>query len=215
MSLRVSPTGLRLTVPPHTPARSIRAFLRESSPWIEAQRAAQGPPPPPLADGDTLALLDDWLELRVRTSDSRRQIAVREGRALQVDLPPGTDPSGLVERWYRREARRILAPRAEEAAAALGVAVRRITVRDPTSRWGSCSSSGTLSFSWRLLLAPERVLQYVVVHEVCHLVRADHSPAFWALLASRCPDHASAREWLRDNGSRLHRGPNWRSVTPA
>jgi predicted metal-dependent hydrolase len=91
-----------------------------------------------------------------------------------------------------------------------------VSVRDPRSRWGSCAGSGRLSYSWRLLLAPEAVLDHVVAHEVCHLVRPDHSPAFWALVGEVDPGAAERRAWLREHGDRLHLGPAWRrAATPS
>lgn len=79
----------------------------------------------------------------------------------------------------------------------------RITIRDQKTRWGSCSSKGTLSFNWRLMLAPPAILDYVVVHELCHLRHMDHSPAFWQAVGEVFPDYASARKWLRKHGQEL------------
>ena len=90
-------------------------------------------------------------------------------------------------------------------AAALGVAVKRITVRDQSSRWGSCSTTGLLSFSWRLILAPSHVLDYLAAHEVAHLVEMNHSPRFWRLVQRLCPDHDRAKAWLDAHGADLHR----------
>jgi predicted metal-dependent hydrolase len=92
---------------------------------------------------------------------------------------------------------------AEEEAEALGVSYGRIEVRDQRTRWGSCSPRGTLSFNWRLALAPLEVLDYVVVHELCHLREANHSPRFWRLVAERRPDWREQRAWLRENGAEL------------
>ncbi len=117
-----------------------------------------------------------------------------------------------MEGWYRREAAEALGARARALAARLGVEVAAVSIRDPRSRWGSCGASGRLSFSWRLLLAPEAVLDYVVAHEVCHLLQPDHSPR---LLGARGGGGARAssapRAWLREHGDRLHLGPAWRS----
>ena len=110
---------------------------------------------------------------------------------------------GAIERWLRRAARERSRPRAHRAAAALGVDVARVTIRDPRTRWGSCSSSGSLSFSWRLVLAPEEVLDYVVWHEVCHLREMNHSPRYWALVARHCPGYEEPRRWLRRNATAL------------
>jgi predicted metal-dependent hydrolase len=210
MSLRVAPTGVRLTVPPRTPASQIEAFLVASTEWVDAQCGRLAPAPPGLSHGDRLAYLDTGLELVVRPTDTGRQGVAREGFRLTVTLAPAVPPDALVEAWYRRQARVVIESRAQAAAAALGARVPRIAIRDPRSRWGSCSSTGTLSFSWRLLLAPERVLDYVVAHEACHLVRPDHSATFWDLVAEAFPGHQAERAWLREHGALLHRGPAWR-----
>ena len=87
----------------------------------------------------------------------------------------------------------------------LGLTYTRLGVRDQTSRWGSCSSNKTLSFSWRLILAPEEILDYVAAHEVAHLREMNHSERFWALVTKTLPGHDEARQWLRQNGQELHR----------
>jgi len=210
MTLRVAPGGVRLTAPAHTPSAQIDAFLRASSDWVARQHDRLPPAPAPLCDGDRVAYLDRVLDLVVRPAGGRRPGAARREDTLLVAIgAPGT-ADALVEGWYRREARRVIEPRARDLAGSLGMRVGRVSIRDPRSRWGSCSSTGTLSFSWRLLLAPARVLDYVVAHEVCHLRRPDHSPSFWALVADTDPGQEEARRWLRENGALLHRGPAWR-----
>jgi predicted metal-dependent hydrolase len=208
MTLRVSGSGVRLTVPRRTSASRIDRFLRDSAGWVEERRAALPLPPLPLADGDRLALLDGELRLRVR--DAGRPGARREGGSLLVRPGPDGGLDRPVERWYRAEAARVLGGRARARATALGATASAVSVRDPRARWGSCTAAGRLSFSWRLVLAPERVLDHVVAHEVCHLLRADHSPAFWELLDRVDPGGAEARRWLAAHGGLLHRGPGWR-----
>ncbi len=210
LTLRVSRGGVRLTVPRWTPAAEVNAFLRSSAGWVAEQQALLGPPLRPLADGDRVALLDEELELSVR-GGARRSSARREPGRLAVALAPAGDLDGIVERWYRREAAAALGGRARDVAVRLGVRVDAVAIRDPGSRWGSCASTGRLSLSWRLLLAPEAVADYVVAHEVCHLVHPDHSPAFWALVEETAPGFRARRAWLREHGDRLHRGPAWRS----
>ena len=215
MTLRVTPSGVRLTIPPRTPARQVDAFLRASSDWVRTQSALLPGPAAPLADGDRLVFLDGSLDLVVRSVAGSRARVHRDGRALHVGLAGGASVDALVEGWYRREAREVLRDRSRALADRLGVQVVDVTVRDPRSRWGSCSRGGRLSYSWRLLLAPESVLDYVVAHEVCHLPRPDHSPAFWALVREVFPGVDDAREWLRIHGPDLHRGPAWRSPLTA
>ena len=211
MSLRVAPSGVRLTIPPRTPATQVNAFLRASRGWVEEQRGRLPPPPPPLADGDRLAFLDGELDLVVRDGGETRTRVHRSGAALLVSAPAGgAGVDAAVERWYRREARSLLAERSRALAGRLDAHVAAVTVRDPRSRWGSCSARGRISYSWRLLLAPERVLDHVVAHEVCHLLRPDHSPAFWALVREVDPGTDAARRWLREHGPRLYDGPGWR-----
>jgi predicted metal-dependent hydrolase len=107
--------------------------------------------------------------------------------------------------YFRREALRDLDAASRKAAEAIGVTIRRIAVRDQSSRWGSCSSNGVLSYSWRLILAPPFVLNYLAVHEVAHLVEMNHSRRFWRLVIHHCPDAHRAKGWLDAHGADLHR----------
>ena len=209
MTLRVSRAGVRLTVPRAARAAEVDAFLRAHAGWVAEQRERLGPAPAPLAPGDRVALIDEELELTVRPA-RRGSSARREGGRLAAALAPGADLDLVVERWYRREAAEALGARARALAARLGAEVAAVTIRDPRSRWGSCGAGGRLSFSWRLLLAPEAVLDYVIAHEVCHLLRPDHSAGYWALVAEVAPGYRAPRAWLREHGDRLHLGPAWR-----
>jgi predicted metal-dependent hydrolase len=107
--------------------------------------------------------------------------------------------------WLKLAARQELTAAAQRYAAAMGVGFRRITVRDQKSRWGSCSAAGDLSFSWRLVLTPAHVLDYVAAHEVAHLKHMDHGPQFWRLVLKHCPDAVRAKKWLKTNGQDVHR----------
>lgn len=110
-----------------------------------------------------------------------------------------------VEDWLKLEARREIAEVAHAKAALIGKTVKRVRIRDPKTRWASCSGSGELAFSWRLMLAPKFVLDYVVAHEVAHLREMNHGPRFWRLVAELTRDVAKARGWLADHGLELHR----------
>jgi predicted metal-dependent hydrolase len=107
--------------------------------------------------------------------------------------------------FLKREARRDIEAAVARHARAIGVAPKRIAVRDTTSRWGSCSSTGRLSFSWRLILAPRFVLDYLAAHEVAHMTHMNHSPKFWALVHRVYPDTDRAEAWLKAHGATLHR----------
>lgn len=108
-----------------------------------------------------------------------------------------------LEKRYLEAAREYFPKRVSYFLPFTGGSFHRITIRDQKTRWGSCSAKGTLSFNWRLMLAPPAVLDYVVVHELCHLTHMDHSPAFWALVESVCPDYRIHRKWLKEHGREL------------
>jgi predicted metal-dependent hydrolase len=148
-------------------------------------------------------------ELVVRPRATRADIedAIRFHRGwLERQLAKAVEPRlglerlRLTEEQGRREARARISLIAQSEAAALGVSYSRLTVRDQRSRWGSCSSKGALSFNWRLVLAPHDVLDYVVVHEICHLVELNHGPRFWRLVERRRPRYHESKRWLDDHG---------------
>lgn len=120
---------------------------------------------------------------------------------------PASDLSDIqrdaLEKRYKDAARSYIPKRVAYYHAMTGGTYERISIRDQKTRWGSCSSKGTLSFNWRLMLAPPAVLDYVVVHELCHLTHMDHSPAFWQAVESVCPDYRDLRRWLKEHGNEL------------
>lgn len=186
-------------VPPHCSRDAAEAFLQSQRAWVVAALAAAAARrPPPLAAGRRLPYLDAHLVLRLGAAGARRRVE-RAGEELWVsgpDLDQGRLREGL-EDWYREEARRHLGARLERFAPDLGVARPRLVVRDPRTRWGSCSSRGIVNLSWRLMLVPSCLGDYVVVHELAHLLRMDHSPAFWAEVERVLPDWRERRHDLR------------------
>jgi hypothetical protein len=138
--------------------------------------------------------------LRVLEQPGRRR-AHRRADVLLV--PTGVERRPALERWYRRTARTEVGTRLDDACRQAGTTYTTLTIRSQRTRWASCSSSGAMSFNWRLLLAPEPVLDYVVWHEVCHLEVPNHSSRFWALVATRCPGYREQVTWLRRHGATL------------
>lgn len=130
-----------------------------------------------------------------------RQRAHRVGEQLLV--PPRASHE-LLERWYRRSARSEIAPRLDAATQALDLSYSKLQIRNQRTRWASCSPhSGTFSFNWRLLLAPLEILEYVIWHEVCHLLIPNHSRQFWQLVERHCPEYRAHTRWLREHGPTL------------
>jgi predicted metal-dependent hydrolase len=182
----------------NAPAREAAAVVEELRPWIERRLDdLAGTEAALAARGDAVPYLGESLRL---VAQSGRTRAHRRGPDLLV---PAGDWKPATERWFRRTARGEIAPRLDRACAEAGSAYTALTIRGQRTRWASCSRAGAMSFNWRLLLAPEPVLDYVVWHEVCHLEVMDHSPRFWALLASRCPDYREHARWLRRHGATL------------
>ncbi len=190
--------AVEVVLPQRAREREAAAAVAELRPWIQRHlRAARGVQDTLAARAGTLPLLGGTLTLKPEPGRTR---AHRSGDVLLV---PSGDAAAAIERWYRRTARAEIAPQLDAAVAALGVSYSALTIRNQRTRWGSCSTSGAMSFNWRLLLAPETVLDYVVWHEACHLRVMDHSPRFWALVEQHVPSYRLPRRWLRDHGATL------------
>jgi predicted metal-dependent hydrolase len=199
VSVKVHPdASVEVVLPHRAPERAAAAAVVELAPWIERRLAQVEATRDALRQrAGTLPYLG--LSLRLVSEPARRTVR-RDGERLLV---PELNPNPAIERFYRRAARAEIAARLDLATVAVGQTYSALSIRGQRSRWASCSANGAMSFNWRLLLAPEQVLEYVVWHEVCHLEIRDHSPRFWALLASRFPDHRRQRSWLRANGATL------------
>jgi predicted metal-dependent hydrolase len=191
--------GVQVTLPRRAPLKAADEAVRELAPWIERRRRALARAAAEVArTPGTVPYLDGALTLVEQPGRTRVH---RRGDALLV--PAGSGRVDALERWYRRAARADIGARLDAAVARAGTSYSGLTIRGQRTRWASCSSSGGMSFNWRLLLAPEAVLDYVVEHEVCHLEVMDHSPRFWRLLESRVPDWRRHSRWLRRYGSTL------------
>jgi len=213
ITIRVTAEGVRVTAPTRVSVAGVERALRADRDWITAALArAVAAAPPPLGEGAVLPYLDE--SLVVALADVR---AVRRdgGRLL---VPAGADPVVAVERWYRSRARDHLGALVATWAPVMGVSPGGLAVRGQRSRWGSASARGTIALNWRLMLAPARIGEYVVVHELAHLLHMDHSPRFWAAVERHWPDHRADRAWLRSNGPSMLamiRGPVAGSVVSA
>jgi predicted metal-dependent hydrolase len=207
----VDPNGVEVVVPRRMALRHVEPFVEEKRPWIERtlrrfREAELRAAPVELEDGGVVPYLGRELLLRVRVERWRQRshVALR-GEVLRVAVAePGPEAiRDALERWYRARAREEVSWRLDEACARAGTSYRTLSIRAQQTRWASCSSNGTMSFNWRLLLAPEEILDYVVEHEVAHIEILDHSKRFWRLLGSRAPRYREHERWLRAHGSAL------------
>jgi predicted metal-dependent hydrolase len=207
-TLRIHPSDREaiLTMPPRGTLADAKDFAQRHGAWIAA-RLGRLPKAAPFQPGTVVPLRGVahrivhragvrgvvWTEIR----ESGERILCVAGGAEHIDR--------RVHDFLKREARRDLAKSAEHYAEALSVKVKRISIRDQSSRWGSCTSAGSLSFSWRLILAPPYVLDYLAAHEVAHLVEMNHSARFWRVVARVCGSVERAKVWLDTHGNDLHR----------
>jgi len=190
---------VEVVLPRRVPQREALAAVVELRPWIERRRAEAAAVQARLRErGDTVPYLGRALRLRPEPGRTRVH---RRGDVLLV--PPGEAARPALERWYRRQARAEVQPRLDAAARAVGRPYTRLSIRDQRTRWGSCAAGGAISINWRLLLAPEEVLEYVVRHEACHLAVMNHSPRFWELMARVMSGYEAPRRWLREHGATL------------
>ena len=205
----VDAEGVEVVVPRRFPLREVEPFVEEKRDWIERtlrrmQQTELEFPPARLAHGGEVPYLGERLRLWVRSEPGRvREHVARRGEVLEVRLPAGAELRDALERWYRRRARVEVARRLDAACARAGCTYSALQIRGQRTRWASCSSSGAMSFNWRLLLAPPEILDYVIEHEVAHVEVLDHSERFWAVLAARCPDWRQREAWLRRHGHAL------------
>jgi predicted metal-dependent hydrolase len=190
---------VEVVLPRRAPERAAQEAVLELRPWIDRRLAEVGRQQAAvLARGETLPYLGQTLTLHAEPGRTR---VTRRGDSLFVPL--GAQRPAAIERWYRQRARAEIEPRLDRACVLAGLGYTRLSIRDQRTRWGSCSRNGGLSFNWRLLLAPEAVLDYVIWHEMCHLAVMDHSPRFWGMVARYCPDHREHARWLRRNAGTL------------
>ena len=193
-----------LTMPARGSLAEARDFLDRHAGWLVSQMGKL-PDVQPIADGGTMPLRGIYHRI-LHVAGSRGTVTVVDGAGEPVMLVAGRPeylPRRVVD-FMKREAKRDLERSALRHAMMLGVRVKAIRLRDQTSRWGSCTSTGHLSFSWRLIMAPPFVLDYLAAHEVAHLQEMNHSPRFWHLVESVCPETIAARAWLNREGPRLH-----------
>jgi hypothetical protein len=216
LRLSVRPGLIELVVPAGVAEAEALAFLDRHRAWAEGKlreldaQAAQAPAAPGFADRASLPWRGRDIPLRI-TEGPGRKVRVTVGEAVQIDLPAGLGEArdavalrafyAWVRPWLRGQAAALAARHAPR----FGLHPREIRVKAMKTRWGSCGPKGDINLNWLLALAPEPVLEYVVVHELCHLRERNHAPAFWSLLAAHLPGYAQQRRWLRLHGAELMR----------
>jgi predicted metal-dependent hydrolase len=195
-----------LTMPPRGNLKEARAFAERHGGWIAA-RLGRLPVAVPFRHGTIVPIrgLDHRIDHRRGARGTVWSEAAPDGMRLLCVAGEAPHIGRRIADHLRREAKRDLEAASRRYAAQLGIVVKRVSIRDQASRWGSCSATGVLSYSWRLVLAPPFVLDYLAAHEVAHLIEMNHSSRFWRTVIGICPDTRRAKAWLDAHGAELHR----------
>jgi hypothetical protein len=219
LRITVQADGVDVVAPLRAPEREIGAFVLRHRDWVLAKvsalrqtlQAHQGPTR--LAAGGRILWRGEWVDLRVLPVAGSR-VSVRHGSGFEVRLPMAMAAEtreaaveAALRRWLKRAALADARRWAERHGPAHGLVPSAVRIKEHKHLWGSCSSKGAINLNWRLILAPEPVFEYVVVHELCHLRERHHQPAFWRLVGEVLPDYEEQRRWLRAHGQLLSLQP--------
>jgi predicted metal-dependent hydrolase len=212
ISIEIAKAKVVVRAPQFVARAEIEKFVHEKSRWVQQKLFQQeqqlsSAPVYSFASGSSLPYLGEPLTLVVHKQP--RSDVVRYGDKLLVILSSRaraaeeTQCKRLVSQWYQQQASTLLHSKTDLAAAQLGVKYTGIALKATRSKWGHCTAKGAIQYNWQIMLAPEPVVDYLVAHEVSHLLHHNHSPAFWAAVERLCPDYKKRRAWLKAQGAQL------------
>lgn len=207
--IRVEDGAVSVIVPLNTTTERIDQLLVAKRRWIKEKITLHRESAPistkQYVSGEAFAYLGRNYRLKVERGNFA-PVRLLQGR-LVVTVPQGKEQPQTVRnalvRWYKRQAEQKLTEKVERFAPAVGVEPAGVGIKTFRSRWGSCTAKGKLEFNWQIMMVPNRMVDYVVIHELCHLIRHDHSPEFWREVARVMSDYRECREWLRENALML------------
>jgi len=209
--LEVRPeTGLTVVIPRSYKPEQVPALLKEKERWISGKlakyaRVQQSGITKSLENGDTVPYLGRDMKVVVRQSEGKLERVNLERNRLIVDLGAGDNGlNPLLEQWYRMQAAELIEEKVNKMSSLMGLKYGRLTIRGQKTRWGSCSHKGNLNFNWRLMMVPEPVIDYIIIHELAHLKEMNHTKRFWQLVEQYCPKWRNHKKWLRDHTMELN-----------
>ena len=209
VDLRVEDGAVSIVVPHHVSLEKVTQIVTQKRAWIQEKLALHREAAPisdkEFVSGEAFPYLGRNYRLKVEQANFE-PVRLVQGR-LVVRVPQGSEQQHMVRnalvRWYKRQAEQKLREKVARFAPLVGVKPTAVNIRSFKSRWGSCTAQGKLEFNWQITMAPNRMVDYVVIHELCHLLHHDHSSAFWREVSRVMPDYAECRLWLRENGEHL------------
>ena len=207
LRLTVSAAGVSVTLPYGIQQAEAEKFIRQNEVWILSQlervERDKGRKNQHRLPEDVILFHGEPHQIQViREADRKSRLRIEESKGrLRVYAPAEIDtlPRIMVEPWLKSQARDEIEMMVKQQALRMKASPKKVTIRDQRTRWGSCSGRGTLSFNWRLIMAPPSVMEYVVIHEIAHLFEPNHSRAFWSVVATYAPSYKPLRTWLRKN----------------
>jgi predicted metal-dependent hydrolase len=210
--ISISEKGLEVVLPIGIPIEKAESLLHKNSAWVlthweKISRRIRHADMPTLPR-NTILYRGKPTPLRLTTDPSLKSRAIAEfrGKFVQIRVPTNVKriPKNTISAWLTSEARILITQRVAQLSTIYRLHPKQISIRNQRTRWGSCSSTRSLSFNWRLVMVPVEVMDYVIIHELSHMDEPNHSTGFWALVASRCPDYKKYRLWLKHNTHLLH-----------
>lgn len=209
MALKVTHNGVSIHIPSHLPLKIAKQFISQKTDWIKLkleQQATHRPIEKQYCEGEILLFLGERCTLRLQQQETAltvKKIASDIHISGRLNRSSETSLKKVLIHWYKQQAEYYLKSQTQVLAKKTGLIPRSTTVKTYKARWGSCKITGEIQFNWKLMLAPPAVVDYVIVHELCHLTHHNHSAAFWQLVAYHYPEFKQARQWLKTNGSKL------------
>ncbi|MDA9976130.1 M48 family metallopeptidase [Alphaproteobacteria bacterium] len=207
-SIKVIDGVVQAIVPEQLSDARVEGIIQKRTPWIRKklreQSQAVTPKPKEYVSGENFTYLGRNYRLKVLLGENQ-QVKLKGGY-LEVGLskkPRDEDIRKALVEWFEKQALKRLTEKTKRYSAIMGVSPNSISVRDYKSRWGSCSSSGEISYNWRIIIAPHHIVDYVVVHELCHLKHPNHSPTYWKSVKREIADYDVRRKWLKVHGTEL------------
>jgi len=194
-------------VPMRFPLTAIQSFVESKNAWIkrhlDQQQQVQAVNKRKFVDGERFNYIGKPYVLQTHLADIAH--VEQQAESLHVSVPAINNKliKDALTKWYREQAKGLLTDKVEQFKSSVDVQPEKLTIRSCKSRWGSCSSTGRLMFNWKIMMAPESVIDYLVVHELCHILEHNHSPRFWQQVERVLPNYRSPRKWLKDNGRYL------------
>ncbi len=193
---------INLVMPKRASLKKAREFALDHEEWIKDKLAAL-PAPVPFTQGSIIPVLGQDRHVHIDCDTTLKSTRI-ELKNNEISISTNKkDPAGRITRFLKKESRDTLTGLAHEKAAQIGKTIESVQIRDTKSRWGSCGPDGRISFSWRLIFAPWGAMDYVVAHEVAHLIHMNHGPKFWALCTELSEDYSTGKKWMRQNGHSL------------